>query len=497
MNLDDKLKTLRERLGEISGVGAAIALLEWDQETYMPPQGAAGRGLQLATIVGIAHRLFTATDLGDLLRELRDERDKLCDDDNAIVSETLYDYERARKLPESFVKEFAEVQSAAFNVWMKAREESDFTQFKPYLSRIVELCRAKADMFGYEDSPYDALLEEFERGARTKSLKIIFAELAERQGALVREASCRLTPVPEWLSQEWNDAAQWSLSIRMLKDIGFNMNAGRQDRSAHPFTTTIDYDDIRVTTRIHADQLFSGLLSSLHEGGHALYEQGFLEKDARTPLCQAPSLGMHESQSRLWENIIGRSLPFWEYYLPILREYFPGKLDSVNAEDIHRAINRVEPSLIRTEADECTYNLHIIVRFEIETGLIEGNVKVEDVPALWSEKMRKYLGIEAPNDAQGCLQDVHWSHGSFGYFPTYALGNLYSAQIFEKASQDMPHIWDDVASGNFSPLREWLRVNVHQRGRRKTAPELVMEITGMEPTADAYLRYLTKKCSSL
>ena len=460
----------------------------------MPPKGAEARGLQLATLNGLRHRVFTAPEVGSMLRRLNDAREKLSPDDAKLIEETLYDYERDQKLPESFVKEFAEAQSMAFHAWLKARGQSDFSIFKPHLEHIVELCRRRADLLGHEGSPYNALLEEYERGMRTEDLRGIFGILAPRQGQLVKQIARKPDDADlRWLKQDWDENAQWTVSIRMLKDMGYDLEAGRQDSSAHPFTMSLHVQDVRVTTRMHRDQLFSGLLASLHEGGHALYEQGFLATDARTTLAHEPSLGMHESQSRLWENVIGRSLPFWGHYLPFLREQFPGLLDGVTPEQIYRAVNHVEPSLIRVEADECTYNLHVILRFEIEVDLMEGHIQTADVPALWNEKMRAYLGIEAPDDARGCLQDVHWSHGAFGYFPTYALGNLYSAQIFETALKDLPDLWEQVGQGQFLPLREWLREHVHRYGRRKTAPEIIRDVTGAGPACEPYLRYLEMK----
>ena len=497
MNVTSGLRALREYLGQVEDLDAAAALLEWDQETCMPPKGAEARGLQLATVKGLSHRIFTARKLGSLLARLQDVREQLDPDDAKLVDETLYDYERARRLPESFVKEFAEEQSKAFHTWLKARKQSDFALFRPHLEKLVGLSRHRADLLGYEGLRYNALLEDYERGARAEDLRGLFATLAGRQGEIVRRiAQAHTQADPSWLNQQWDEEAQWAVSIRVLKDMGYDLEAGRQDKSAHPFTTRVHLNDVRITTRTHKDQLFSGLLASLHEGGHALYEQGFLPKDARTTLAQGSSLGMHESQSRMWENIVGRSRPFWRHYLPLLREQFPGQLAGVAAEEIYQAVNQVKPSLIRVEADECTYNLHIVIRFEIEVDLLEGNLAVADVPRVWNEKMKAYLGLDVPDDAQGCLQDVHWSHGAFGYFPTYALGNLYATQIFEAMLKDLADLWQQVENGSFLSMREWLREHVHRLGRRKTTPELIREISGVAPNAEPYLRYLDAKYGS-
>ena len=304
-------------------------------------------------------------------------------------------------------------------------------------------------------------------------------------------------PDLEWLDQDWDEQAQWAFTIEVLEDMGYDFEAGRQDRSVHPFTTNFDLYDVRVTTRVNRRGLFSALMGSIHEGGHALYEQGFQAKDQRTVLAQAVSLGLHESQSRMWENMIGRSRAFWEHYTLKLRARYPGQLEGVTPQQIYRAINRVEPSLIRVEADECTYNLHIIMRFEMEMALLGVDLSVREIPEAWNAKIKECLGLEVPDDAQGCLQDIHWSHGSLGYFPTYALGNLYAAQLFEQILEDVPALWNHVARGDFQPLLAWLRGHVHHIGRRKTAVEIVHDATGKAPGSEAFLRYLEEKYTAL
>lgn len=492
------LDTLRQKLGEVADVKSAIALLQWDQEVNMPKKAAPGRGQQLATLSAIEHRLFTADAMGDTLNRLRDRADSLNFDEQKLVSETLYDYERAKKLPESFVETFAAEQSKAYEVWVAARRKSDFATFKPNLTRLVELLRQKADYLGYEDTPYNALLEDYERGMRADVLTDLFSQLAQRQSALVARIMDASGPADTpWLNQNWYRKPQWEFSLRVLKDVGYDMAAGRQDESVHPFSTSFDIYDVRITTRINRADLFSGITSSLHECGHALYEQGFREEDRRTTLASAPSLAIHESQSRLWENLVGRSLPFWQAYLPVMRKYFPNQLDHVDVQAFYRAINRVQPSLIRVEADECTYNLHIILRYEIERALIEGELAVDDIPALWNRKMEEYLGVEVKRDSDGCLQDIHWSHGAMGYFPTYALGNLYAAQLFEAIRKAIPNIETQIREADFEPLLNWLRQNVHQFGRRKSAVEIVQDATGQEPSIEPFMTYLETKYSAL
>lgn len=492
-----RMEEFQRRMGEIIDLNAASALLQWDQETYMPPKGATARAEQLATLSALSHRLFTEASFGDLLRSLMDEKDKLSQDDATAIDVVLYDYEKATKLPGEFVHEFSLLQSQAYQTWVKAREQSDYDAFKPVLKRMVEMLRQKAEYLGYEDTPYDALLGEYERGMTVKTLKPIFTMLAKEQSGLVAAiVNAEAQPDLSWLDQPWDVDTQWDFTMTVLKDLGYDFDAGRQDRSVHPFTTNFDLADVRITTRLNDKELFSALTGSIHEGGHALYEQGFLESDRRTPLAEAISLGIHESQSRLWENVIGRSPQFWKHYAPTLKSMFPA-LQPISEEQIVRAINAVQPSFIRVEADECTYNLHIILRFELELALIEGDCTVDDIPTLWNEKMKQYLGLDVPDDAHGCLQDIHWSHGAMGYFPTYALGNLYAAQMMTVIRRDVPNLDTHIEAGNFAPLLQWLRTHVHHVGRRQTPAELIQSISGEALQVEPYLTYLSDKYRSL
>ena len=494
---NDALAALEEKIGQVKDVRSAISLLSWDQEVYMPPKAAPARGQQLATLSGVAHRMFTDTELGELLKRLGDD-DSLDANETRIVEETLYDYERATKLPDTFVQKFAEERSKAYGAWVRAKNDSNFQLFRPNLEILVELCRQQADLMGYEGSPYNGLLEDYERGMTAEQLRPIFAELAERQSALVDSiVNAPNQPDTGWLDQEWDRDRQWAFTLRVLGDMGYDLEAGRQDESIHPFTTDFDLHDVRVTTHIDPRDLFQGVMASIHEGGHALYEQGFQEKDRRTVLAEAVSLGIHESQSRMWENRIGQSRPFWEHYGDVLREAFPKQLEAISNEQIYRAVNRVRPTLRRLDADECTYNLHIILRFEIETALIEGELNVADIPELWNAKMKQYLGLDVPDEARGCLQDIHWSHGALGYFPTYTLGNLYAAQLFEKIEHDLAELWAGVGEGDFRPLLEWLREHVHRVGRRKNPAEIIRDATGKEPGSAAYLTYIEQKYAEL
>ena len=494
---ENGVKVLRERLGQVHDLHAAINVLQWDMEVNMPPKAGPGRGHHIATLSALAHRLFTEEAVGAMLNAI-DTSNGLTEDERHLLRETRYDYEQQRRVPEEFVQAFAEEQSRAYEAWVEARNTSDYNLFRPHLERLVEMLRRRADFLGYEGSPYNALLNEYERGMTVEQLDDLFGGLAKQQSTLVaRIVESGRQPDTAWLDREWDVDGQWAFTLRVLDEIGYDFAAGRQDRSIHPFTTTFDLFDVRVTTRLDSRDLFSSLTSSLHEGGHALYEQGFRIEDQRSPLAHAPSLGIHESQSRMWENLIGRSLPFWRHYTHRLREYFPEALKDVTPEMMHAAINVVRPSFIRVEADECTYNLHIILRYELERALIEGNLKVSELPDAWNEKVQRYLSLDVPDDAEGCLQDIHWSHGDMGYFPTYALGNLYASQLFDKIVEDVPDLWTHVEQGHFDPLVAWLREHVHVHGRRKLTTQIVEDATGMAPTPEPYLTYLTTKYEGL
>ncbi|MDP8246105.1 MAG: carboxypeptidase M32 [Candidatus Hinthialibacter antarcticus] len=496
MSNQNKLNDLRRRIGEIKDISASLSVLHWDQEVFMPPKAAAGRGQQLSTLSSIAHRMATDDELGALLEDL--DQAGLEGDDATLVSETLHDYKREKKLPESFVREFSLLQSQAYEAWVKARKDSNFPTFQPLLEKVVDKLKQRADLMGYEGSPYNALLEDYERGMTAEALKPIFADLAQRQSAIVeRIANAPSQPDVKWLDQTWDADKQWDVSMQVIRDLGYDLDAGRMDKSVHPFTTDFGQRDVRITTRVSDEEPFSCLTGAIHEAGHALYEQGFRDEDERTTLAEAISLGIHESQSRMWENLIGRSLPFWKRYAPLMQRAFPNELKGICAEQMCAAINQVQPTFIRVEADECTYNLHVVLRFELELDLIEGRLAVKDIPDAWNAKIKDYLGLDVTDDAMGCLQDIHWSHGSMGYFPTYALGNLYASQMFETIEKDIPDLWSHVEQGEFAPLLTWLRENVHRVGRRMTAPQLIKHITGDDLSSEPFIRYLNKKFAGL
>jgi len=496
--LETELFNLREKLGEISDLDSSLALLSWDQQTYMPPKGAAARGRQRATISALAHRMLTSAEMGERLQRLNERRDELSDGDRALVDVAIYDYKRTVCLPEDFVEELTMAQSSGYEAWVASRKDNAFSSFLPYLEKLIDLAKRKAEYHGYEGSSYNALLEDFERGMTAEQLDSIFGELSLRQSNLVEKITTSSNqPDITWLERKWPEQPQLDFTLLVLRDMGFDFEAGRQDLAAHPFTTSISLRDIRLTTRISRDEPFSCLTGSMHEGGHGFYEQGFKESDARTPLAKGVSLGIHESQSRTWENIIGRSQPFWRYYTPLFLKYLDAGPAKISADQIFRAINHVRPSLIRVEADECTYNLHIILRYEIERALLEGKMAAREIPEAWNARMKELLDIDVPDDASGCLQDIHWSMGMFGYFPTYALGNIYAAQLFEQIEKDLPNLWAEVEAGQFTGLLGWLRRNVHVHGRRKLAPQIVYDSTGSEPSSKPYLQYLEAKYSKL
>lgn len=479
-------------LQEIADLRYAAALLQWDQETYMPPSGAAMRARQVATLSEIAHERFTSKDLGNLLETLSQCSD-LTTDQAANIRLSLYDYHQQVKLPPSFVRKSSETSSRAFHAWIEARRENDFKVFEPLLVELVALKKEETRMLGYSGSPYNALLNQYERDCTTELLDGVFGSLMGPLKALLRKIAASPQVEDGLLKQFYPEVDQWNFGMELLKKMGFDTERGRQDRSEHPFTTNFSSQDVRITTRIDEQDLSNMTFSTIHELGHALYEQGLPAEQYGLPLGEYASLGIHESQSRLWENNVGRSLVWVEYFFPLLRQYFPSQLGSVSPMAFYSAINKVSPSLIRTEADELTYHFHVIIRYEIEKGLIEGSLAVSEIPAIWKEKYRDYLGIEVPDDRNGCLQDVHWSHGSFGYFPTYSLGSIYAAQFFGAAEKQIPDLESNLKAGNYQLLLDWLRVNLHQFGRKYSSEELCRKISGEGINIGHFMQYVTHK----
>jgi carboxypeptidase Taq len=486
---------LTDLIGEVMDLRRAADLLEWDERVYMPPGGATAHGEMAATLRRLAHEKFTRDEVGRAIEAAQaevsgDDRDS---DISRLVAVTAHDYAKAVRVPARFVAAHALATSAAQNAWLEARSRSEFASFRPHLEGIVALKREYVTFFPPAEHPYDVLLDDYEPGTRTVDITKVFDALRSRQVALIRRIGEQPQVDASCLGRDYSEAGLLAFAEHVITTFGFDWSRGRQDKSAHPFAAGLGRDDVRITTRWVEGQPLSLLFGTLHETGHALYEQGVSDRWHRTLLEGGASLGVHESQSRLWENLVGRSRPFWQRFYPALQKQFPTQLGDVDLDEFYRAVNQVRPSLIRVEADEATYNLHVMLRVELELGLIDGRVRVQDLPELWVERMREYLGLTPPDDARGVLQDIHWSAGLFGYFATYTLGNLISAQLWEQFERVHPARDEDMRRGDFSALLEWLRANVHQYGRKHEPQELVLRATGTAVDPEPYLRYLETK----
>jgi carboxypeptidase Taq len=496
----DNIKRLRELLGLVSDLNNAAALLGWDQQVYMPPGGAGARAMQLATLSTLAHENFVSDEMGAAIAAAKIEvKDSDPDSDEArLVRKAERDYQKEVKVPSSWVSEYSRITAMAHQDWEQARAESNFKRFQPHLEKIVDLRRQYADFFKPYDHVYDPLIDDFEPGMKTEEVKSVFEKLRGRQVDLVQAILEDGKPVDDsLLHQHFDEQKQWGFGVKVIKAFGYDFKRGRQDKSVHPFTTGFGIDDVRITTRIDQDFLSTALTGSMHEAGHAMYEQGVDKALERTPLANGASLAMHESQSRMWENMVGRSKPFWQAYLPELKKVFPEQLGDVSLDDFYRAMNKVERTFIRVDADEATYNLHVMLRFELEIALMEGDLAVADLPGAWNEKFEAFLGVVPPNDTQGVLQDVHWSGGMIGYFPTYSLGNLIAAQLWEKIRSDIPDLDEQIAEAKFDVLLGWLRENIHRHGAKYEPLELLRKVTGQDLEAEPYLQYLEQKYSDI
>ncbi len=483
-------------LQRIADVNYSSALLSWDQETYMPEGGSGLRARQQSTLSGIAHDMTTAEALGNLLDELVTDH-SLDEIQKANVNQTSKDYKRAKKYTRAFVEEMSQSISEAFNAWQEAKSKSDFKIFAPKLKKLVELKRKECEMLGYKEHPYDAMLELHEPGLTTKDVETLFEEVRTSLVPFVKNIAEKPLHSTALLHHAYDKGKQWDFSVHILKGMGFDFNTGRQDLSVHPFTINFGAEDVRVTTRIDLNNLSDCISGTIHEGGHALYEQGLPISEYGLPSGEAVSLGIHESQSRLWENNVGRSFAFWKGQFSELQKHFPEQLKKSTAAELFSAMNVVQPSFIRINADELTYHFHIMIRFEVEKALFENKIEVDEIPAFWNKRYKDYLGIEVPNDAEGCLQDVHWSHASFGYFPTYSLGSFYAAQFFDKAKKDIPSLEKEIEAGNYSSLLKWLRENIHQYGKRYEAATLCERVTGEKLSFSHFMNYAKEKYSSL
>ena len=501
------LEALTARLLEIQRINSAASLLSWDQETYMPAGGGEARAEQISTLQGIAHQKLVSSEVKGLLEswvnpetgEILESPEEAWDEPSrSLLREVWRDYSRAKKLPSDFVMTLSRECSLAQQVWVEAKELRSFSQFLPNLRTVLSLKREEAEYLGYRDSPYNALLDVYEPGSTIAAMRPLFAQIKRRLLPLLEKIQQSSVQIDDAiLFHTFDQARQLEFGRMILIAMGYDFERGRLDLSAHPFTTSFHPTDVRVTTRVQEHDLQSCLFSCIHEGGHGLYDQGLDPGYFGTPLGDSVSLGIHESQSRMWENCVGRSRSFWRFFYPMLQQTFHHQLRALDGEQFYAAINRVKPSLIRVEADELTYNLHIMLRFEIEQDLIEGRTRPDDLPGIWNQKMEEYLGIVPSHDAEGVLQDVHWSFGAFGYFPTYTLGNLYSVQFYEQAKLEIPNLEDEIAAGQLMVLKRWLGQKIHRWGRMFTPDHLAQRVTGKSLDPEPFLSYVERKYGEL
>jgi carboxypeptidase Taq len=465
----------------------------------MPPGGAEDRGYHLATIKRLAHERLASDELGKLLQDLKPAVAQLDPDSNEarLVKVTEREYTKRTKVPPEMVAELAQLIGLSYPAWLEARAKNNFPHFRPFLEKIVDLRRRFAQLFAPYDHIYDPLLNEYEPGLKTADVKLIFQALRPQQVELLKKITSRPQVDDSPLHQHFDEKKQWDFGVEVITAFGFDWQRGRQDKAPHPFTTSFGLGDVRITTRLMPDYVASALFSTMHEAGHGLYELGVDPELERTIAGDIKSLATHESQSRMWENLVGRSKPFWQHFYPRLQQLFPTQLGNVSLEAFYKGINKVQPSLIRVEADEATYNLHVMLRLELEIALMEDQLEVKDLPEAWNTRMQEYLGVRPPNDAQGVLQDVHWSHGYFGYFSTYALGNLVAGQLWECIQQDIPDLQEQIRRGEFSALLGWVREKIHRHGCKFEVQELVQRITGSKIDPAPYMRYLTDKYSEI
>lgn len=486
---------LSARSREIALLSSTSSVIAWDQETYLPPKGVTYRAEQLSYLAGSAHRLGTAPEVGEWLAACEAEQAAWPADDarRGNVREWRRDYDRATKTPPDLVTEMARTSALAREAWTHARKQSDFAQFRPWLEKIIILSRRQADCWGWEGTPYNALLNAYEPGSNAADLKVLFANLRQTLTEILPTAQKRTSKVdPKKIRGYYSTEAQQKFNGKVATAMGFDFDAGRIDTTTHPFCSGMGPNDCRLTTRYDENDFTSSLFGIMHEAGHGIYEQGLPEDAYGTPLGESVSLGIHESQSRLWENQIGRSRVFWEYWYPIARDIFP-HLKYISLDDFWIIINHVQPTYIRTESDEVTYNLHIILRFELEQALIDGTLAAGDLPGAWNARFKELFGLEVTKDSDGCLQDIHWSMGGFGYFPTYTLGNLNAAQLYRAALDQNVALQGDILSGNYTRLISWLRTNVHSVGRRYLPTDLMRHATGEPTNAKYFSEYLQNK----
>jgi carboxypeptidase Taq len=498
--MEAKLKELKTRLLEENNLRMAAAVLNWDQTTYMPSGGAPARARQLATLRRLAHEKFTDPAIGRLLDDLRPFEERLPPDSDeaSLIRVTRRLYERETRVPPTFMAELSRHQAASYAAWVEARPDNDFAAVQPYLEKTLDLSRQYADFFpGYEHIA-DPLIERKDYGMTATRVRALFADLRQQLVPIAQAITAQPAADDACLRQAFPEAGQLAFGLEIAERFGYDLERGREDKTAHPFTTNFSIGDVRITTRVNENYLGDALFSTMHEAGHAMYEQGVCVDFEGTPLARGTSSGVHESQSRLWENQVGRGRDFWEFAYPRLQATFPDQLQAVSLDTFYRAINKVESSLIRTDADEVTYNLHVMLRFDFELALLEGRLAVRDLPEAWRERFQADLGIAPPDDRDGVLQDVHWYADYIGgVFQGYTLGNIMSAQFFAAALEAHPEIKEEIRSGRFDTLHGWLRENIYQHGRKFTASQLVERVTGGPMSIKPYVRYLRAKFGEL
>lgn len=491
---------LLAKINEIHDLEKATGLLSWDREVIMPKAGDEIRIQQMATLRRLTHTLYTSDEMGQFIEDAAGELAGADYDSNeaSLIRYLQRDYAESRKLPAEFVSRISQISGRARAAWVQARQEDAFASFQPWLEQIVALGQEMAELYGYEDEPYDALLDKYEPSMKTAQVRAIFAAAANETRPLLQAIQERGRPIDDSpLHQPFAIEQQQQFAHYIAAAAGYDFERGYLGTAVHPFASSFSRYDARITSRWYPNFLNPSLFGALHESGHAIYEQGTHPNLARTPLARGTSSGIHESQSRMFENIVGRSLGFWQAHYPRLQETFPSQLGQVTVTDFYRAINKVQPSFIRVEADELTYNLHIILRFELEQALIHKQLAVKDLPAAWNARFQELLGLTPPNNREGVLQDIHWSRPSFGYFPTYALGNLYAAQFFAAASQQNPTILAELDEGKTEALRSWLIEHIHQHGRKFLPSEIVMRATGRELSHHPFVAYMTTKFKTI
>ena len=492
MNSTELYNDYKTKMQKIADVKYASAVLQWDQETYLPPKGSAIRGRQIATLSEVAHQQFTDDTTGALLNELVC-KDDLNDKQKRNVQLSLEDHNKNKRLTSDFVRKMSEQVNKSFHAWVQARKDNSFATFQQPLDELIQLKKQEAHMLGYQHHPYNALMNDYDKGLTIAIVDKVFADLKPKLSVLLDTIKNKTQVDDSFLHQHFDKDSQWKFGMEILKQMHFDFEAGRQDISEHPFTINFNQADVRVTTRIDENDLGNMTWSCIHEGGHALYEQGLPAEEYGLPLSEYCSLSIHESQSRLWENSVGRGISFWKHNYVLLNNFFPKQFKGITIEQFYKGINKVQPSLIRTEADELTYHFHVMIRYEIEKMLIDGSIATKDIPAYWNEHYEKYLGIKVPDDKNGCLQDVHWSHGSFGYFATYSLGSLYAAQLYAAYGNQNTFLEQELALGNNSALLQWLRQQIHGQGRYYTSEELCRNATGEVLNSNFFMNYANKK----